>query len=307
MRTAAQLIERALAIDARFGAWSKGPSATEEEKCERAVAAVKKAVDDDPALSTRSISVFAQGSYRNRTNIRAESDVDVCVKCDDVFFADYPTGTTKETFGNVERDYKYSQFKKEVENALVQHFGQSSVTRGNKAFDIHENSYRIDADVVPVFGHRRYFIGSEKKYYIHHGVEFRPDGGGQIINWPQHNYDNGIAKRERTRHRYKKIVRVLKHLRNEMQSDGVAAANNVASFLIECLVWNAPNELFGTPTLTRDVECILRELIKLTSLDDYCQEWGEVNELKYLFCGGQPWTRDQAHNFLCATRDYVRL
>src|SRR5437762_1580488 len=230
MKTLTQMIEHALALETRFAAWAKGPGKTEEEKCDNAVTAIKKAIADDPDLSKRRVSVFAQGSYRNRTNIRAESDVDVCVRCDEVFFADYPEGTSNETFGNQDADYKYSQFKNDLESALVRHFGRTSVTRGNKAFDIHENTYRVDADVVSAFEHRRYNLRVDGSHFINYGVELRPDNGGKIINWPDQNYENGVAKRERTKLRYKKIVRILKNLRNEMQSNGVPEAKDIASF-----------------------------------------------------------------------------
>lgn len=305
MKTLTQMIEHALALETRFATWAKGPAKTEEEKCERAVTAIQKAIENDPTLSKRKTAVFAQGSYQNRTNIRAESDVDVCVRCDDVFFPAYPEGTTRETFGNQEADYKFVQFKSDVENALVRHFGRAAVTRGNKAFDIHENTYRVDADVVPAFEHRRYTLRADGTHFINYGIEFRPDNGNSIINWPDQNYENGVAKRERTKLRYKKIVRILKNLRCEMQSDGVAQAENVASFLIECLVWNAPDNLFGNPTLATDVESVLRDLILKTSAEASCKEWGEVNELKYLFRAKQPWTREQAHNFLSAAWTYL--
>jgi tRNA nucleotidyltransferase (CCA-adding enzyme) len=81
MKTLTQLIEHAQALETSFAAWAKGPGKTEEEKSDNAVSAIKKAIANDPTLSKRSVSVFAQGSYRNRTNIRAESDVDVCVRC----------------------------------------------------------------------------------------------------------------------------------------------------------------------------------------------------------------------------------
>lgn len=301
----ANLYTPTLKWEDQFKTWAQGPSKTEEEKCARAELAVRKSIQSDATLSKKNVKVFVQGSYANRTNIRAESDVDVCVCCEDVFFAEYSPGTNKETFGNSDSNYTYSQFKNDVENALVNHLGRSAVTRGNKAFDIHENTYRIDADAVPTFEHRRYFLGSDGKYYIHYGVELRPDAGGRIINWPQQNYDNGVAKRARTQLRFKKIVRILKNLRNAMQEDDVVQAKDIASFLIECLVWNASDSLFGNSSFTADVRGILADLITRTSTDANCNEWGEINELKYLFRVSQPWTRQQAHDFLCAAWLYL--
>lgn len=305
MNTMANLYTRTLKWEDQFKTWAQGPAQTEAEKCDRAVTAIKKAIQADSVLSRRSVAVFAQGSYNNRTNIRRESDVDVCVCCDDVFFGDYPQGMTKETFGFISSDYTFPQFKNDVERALVAYFGRAGVTRGNKAFDTHENTYRVDADAVPTFEHRRYYLATDGKYYFHRGVQLFPDAGDKIINWPQQHYDNGVAKRSRTQLRFKKMVRILKNLRNEMQSDGIPQANNVASFLIECLVWNAADNLFGNPTLTVDVEQILRSLIGLTADDTSCGKWVELNQLKWLFHPTQPWTRQQAHNFLCAAWLYL--
>jgi predicted nucleotidyltransferase len=60
-----------------------------QTKCDNAVRAVRKAIDCSDKLNIRSIEVFAQGSYANRTNVRKDSDIDICVLCIDTFFPDY--------------------------------------------------------------------------------------------------------------------------------------------------------------------------------------------------------------------------
>ena len=140
----------------KFQSWAKPPSETEQEKCDNAERAVRKAINASSALENRSIRVFPQGSYHHRTNVRWDSDVDICVLCTDTFFFDLPNGMAREDFDFDPATYSYPQYKNEVENALVSYFGRGSVRRGNKAFDIHENTYRVDADVVACFEHRRY-------------------------------------------------------------------------------------------------------------------------------------------------------
>lgn len=160
---------------------------------------------------------------------------------------------------------------------------------------------------MPCFEHRRYtgerlYDGS---YYYLSGTEFRPDSGGRVINWPQQHYENGVAKNDATGNRFKYITRVLKRLRNEMADKGITAAKPIPSYLIECLVWNVPNEGFGHDTYTADVRYVLAHTFNETINDEKCSEWREVNELKYLFRIGQPWTRQQAHDFLSAAWDYI--
>ena len=90
-----------------------------------------------------------------------------------------------------------------------------------------------------------------------------------------------------------------------MDEKNVAAAKPIPSFLIECLVWNVPNVGFGHDTYTADVRWALAYLFNNTMKSEDCSEWGEVNELKYLFRGGQSWTLQQAHAFVSAAWDYL--
>ena len=65
--------------ESSFAFWAQSPSKTEEERCERVIRAIRSAVAGSPKLQTRKILVFTQGSFRNRVNVRQDSDVDVGV------------------------------------------------------------------------------------------------------------------------------------------------------------------------------------------------------------------------------------
>ena len=289
--------------ESTFRSWGQPPSQTERDKCENAEQAVRKAIAANPILGSRRIRVFAQGSYANRTNVRQDSDVDICVLCRDVFYYDLPAGILRETYGITAAKYEYAQFKNEVGAALIDYFGYSAVTRGNKAFDVHANSYRVDADVVAAFEYRRYTSASA----YHEGTKMLPDNGGDVINWPTQNYDNGVSKNQRTGERFKAMVRIMKRLRNEMNESDIGAAKPIPSFLNECLVWNVPDEGFGHDTYKEDVRYVIAHLWNDTRTVDACGEWGEINELKYLFRSGQPWNREQTNTFLQAAWNFVGL
>jgi len=286
-----------------FVSWSKPPSDTEQAKAENAEKSIKSAISDHPRLSSMDLTVFAHGSYKANTNIRLDSDVDICVRLNSSFFYRLPDNPPNrpEDFGIIANGFQYSEFKDLVEAALTKKFGASHVTRGKKAIDVHENSYRLDADVVPAFEHRRY---QQDRSFLK-GIEFRPDNGGKIINWPEQTYENGVQKNINTGKRYKQIIRILKKLRNYLQENNVAAAKDISSSLIESLVWNVPNFKFGHDTYGDDLREVLAHTFNATLNDQDCGEWGEVNELKYLFKGQQPWTREQAHDFLSACWNFV--
>jgi len=288
--------------EAQFREWAKPPGKTEQERCENAVSAIRNAIKESDKLSARSVSVFAHGSYRNNTNVRKDSDVDIGILCTDTFFYDpLPEGWTEERLGFSDATYHYEQYKNEVEEALVYYFGRSAVKRGNKAFDIHETSYHVEADVAAFFEHRRYLTNGT---YLE-GVELRTDKEDRrIINWPEQHYTNGCRKNSSTGTRFKSIVRVLKALSDEMTEEDVNAAN-IPGFLIECLVWNVPDSDFQNPTYRDDVRAALAFLFNNTRSYEDCKEWGEVSELIYLFHSDQKWTWQQAHAFTSAAWDYI--
>ena len=280
--------------EATFKNWAQPPGKTEQAKCNNAVQVIRNAIDKSPNLNQRSTTVFPQGSYRNRTNVRTESDVDICVLCTDTFFYKLPDGVEPDDFGIIPSSYSYFDYKNDVEDALVTYLGWEAVTRGNKAFDVHENTYRVDADVVACFEYRRY----RRNGNYTKGVAFNTDQKRRIVNWPEQNYENGVTKNNATGRRFKALVRILKQLRNEM-------ADTTPSYLIESLVWNVHNIGFGNETYTADVRYALAHLWDNTRSFDNCKEWGEINELKYLFRDSQPWTREQANTFLYDAWNYV--
>lgn len=289
--------------ESQFIAWSKPPGQTEQDRCENAISVIKNAVKSSKELQTRNISVFVQGSYQNNTNVRKESDVDVGIICYDTFFYDLPQETTAEDFDITPATYDYVQFKNEVEEALVNYFGRSAIKRGNKAFDVHENTYHVEADVAPFFEHRRYTVeGTPLK-----GVELRPDNGkpSRVINWPDQHYSNGVNKNNNTGKRFKSLVRIFKSLCNEMSENGISESINIPGFLIECLVWNVPDSQFGSNTYTNDLYNCIVHLYNNTKTDETCSEWGEVSELKYLFRLNQKWTRQGANQFILACWNYI--
>jgi len=113
----------------KFRTWAQSPSESETKRAENAEQMVRNAIRASSKLAARNIKVFAQGSYRNRTNIRQESDVDIGVLCDDTFFYELPSGTTRESHGITQATYFYTQFKNEVGEALIDYFGVGAVTR----------------------------------------------------------------------------------------------------------------------------------------------------------------------------------
>jgi predicted nucleotidyltransferase len=103
--------------EATFVSWGAAPGPTEQTKCDNAERAVRKAISASAKLNAKSIEVFAQGSYANRTNVRQDSDVNVCVLCTDTFFPNYSMseGLSDVALGHTDAPYVYAEFKNDVD------------------------------------------------------------------------------------------------------------------------------------------------------------------------------------------------
>ena len=294
-----------------FSFWAQPPSRTEEQRAENAIRGIRNAVNGSTKLNQRSIKVFTQGSHRNRVNVRQDSDVDVGVMLYDSFLVEYPEGKTSADFGNHDADYSYSQFKNELEEALVDRFDRAAVKRGNKAFNIRENTYHVEADVVPLFEFRQYWESGDYRA----GVALMTDQGRRIENYPERlveywpstplHYENGVSKNDDTRRRFKGAVRILKKIRSEMEEADSSSAKAIPGYLLECMIWNVPNAAFTGSTWDARIQAVLLHIWSNTKDDARSKSWCEVDDIKYLFRAFQTWTRQDAHTFIDETWSYV--
>lgn len=292
-----------------FRRWSRPASDTEDEKRDWTERAIREAIQDSSELSGRSVRVFAKGSYKNNTNVRLDSDVDVAVEFQEIFYwgaTDNAAGMSGADLGITpySGSYQPERFKDDVERALVNRFGASAVDRGNKAIHVRENRSSLAADVVPCFTYRRYYAPGYGYGPLHYqGIQVHPDSGAWIENWPEQNYENGVAKNNTTSRRYKRVVRILKRLENDMLDKGINA--EVPSFLTECLVYNVPNQGFWDDSYQENVRYALVHLYNGTLEGGGADEWVEVNGLKWLFRSTQRWSKTEARTFLSSAWNYL--
>ncbi len=105
----------------------------------------------------------------------------------------------------------------------------------------------IDADVVPCLQQRRYLsypaYGSPR--WIE-GIWIPSRSGGRIVNYPKEHRANGQRKNQETGERYKPTVRQVKRLRRRAVGAGLVAVDQAPGYLLECMVYNAPDwEFYG--------------------------------------------------------------
>ena len=278
--------------------WCQPASNTEESKISNAINMIKDAISKSQELADLDIEVFVQGSYANNTNVRTNSDVDVTIMLKSTVFYELIDGLNSSDYGFTEGQISFSEYKERVIRALINKFGKENLALGNKSVKISSNSYHVDADAVIAFQFRNYkTINSSRHDRFIEGIKFISNNGAHVVNYPKQHIQNGIEKNKATNHEYKNLVRIFKHIRNNMVDDSIVDGDKISSFLVECLIWNVPNNVIsGYSTWSETVQNAISYLYNEINQNKHL-EWGEVSEYLYLF-RSRKWSDTDAKNFL---------
>ena len=203
-----------------------------------------------------SIDLFLQGSYRNATNIRGDSDVDVVVVLKETYTRDTSRLTQPqqqaEARGYQPATYQWWEFRRDVIASLVAYYGVQYVEVGNKSIKIKGQPGRLPADVVPAIDHWVYTsygltLLTQATNYVE-GIAFWDLAGNKIVNFPKQHIENGQFKNGlfRANGNYKPTVRMFKNAREYLIDKRRLAEGVAPSYFVECLLYNVPDTMFGT-------------------------------------------------------------
>ena len=185
--------------------------------------------------------VYLQGSYKNTTNIRGDSDVDVVVELNSCFYSNL-TEEQKRRREFTKGKYTFSDFRSLVSDAISHYYKHYQIEDNNKCFRV--TGTRLPADVVACVQYRNYtnpdFSDSNVK-----GMTFwTKNNPRQIINYPKVHYGNGVNKHQTTHNYYKPTVRMFKNIRTYLVNQNMISSDLVPSYFLECLIYNIPNDKF---------------------------------------------------------------
>lgn len=284
--------------------WIQPSSPHEQEQQDRARRMVFDAVEKHAAFQGFDITTYVKGSYRNNTNVRRDSDVDVVVECREVFYyeTDAPNPSVARRPVSYTGIWTPELWRREVTAAMRTAFGASGIdTSGAIAIRVDEvPGSRPSADVVPSFDYRDYTDDASFSRWDRGSCVFPKNSEDKVVNWPQQQLDNGIAKNNRTGGRYKDFVRALKNAENMLAAEGVIS--DLPSYFMECLVFNAPDGVLtagGVDEAFR--ETLLNMFADLNDGTAYA-DWVEPNWKKWLFKGGhQKWSVDDGLQLVAST------
>lgn len=284
--------------EAQLDVWAKQGSVTQSQQTYEAVRKILAA--SDAPYHNRSHSIFLQGSYGNDTNIYADSDVDVVIVTDSVYYPDTDALNEAQlaTFNAkfVRAEYQYAHFKQDVVAQLTKCFG-TDVKPGKKAIFVKGNGSRRDADVLAAAEHRRYTGIGES---FHRGIIFWTTDGTKIVNFPKQHSANCTTKHQGTNSWFKPCVRILKNMRNRMIADGFLADGVAPSYFLEGMLYNVPNDKFGDSYINT-IANSLNWLLTCDRSKLLC-----ANEMYFLLHPSSPvtWRAEKMHTYLDAVVKY---
>jgi hypothetical protein len=287
--------------ESQLTTWSSQGSITQSAQT---YSTIKLALESKgTTYADKDYEIFLQGSYGNDTNVYADSDVDVVIMINSLFFRDLSrlppeqAAAYKRSFEDAK--YGYSDFKTAVVAILSTRFA-NDVSLGNKAAWIKPNAGRRNADVLISAQFRRYheFHDHSNQRYDE-GIGFLSAGGKLTENFPKQHSANLTKKHQDTDKRLKPVVRVFKNMRNHMRDKKRLAEGIAPSYFIESMLYNVPTDKF-TASYADTVAACHDWLTQTDQTKLVC-----ANYTHWLVRAGEhtSWAPENFTKFLAAVRD----
>jgi hypothetical protein len=176
-----------MTLEEKLSGWTGPSSPTEQDKQERTERMIRDAVKNHAAFDGCSLTVYTKGSSANNTNVKADSDVDVAVQCDEAMYWDEATKRTFSSTGSYQGIWTPPKLRAELQAALIAKFSGQVDSSGSTALRIRSGTARVDADVVPCFDYR-YYLSSGR---YHNGAKAFKKDGNSLVNYPEQQLENG--------------------------------------------------------------------------------------------------------------------
>ena len=162
-------------------------------------AAIRKALAQHQWPDHVRYVTYLQGSYRNNTHLRRQSDVDVVVELtslpvrDGSRLSDSQRRLLDKDFP--EPAYGWRRFRGDVRSAIAGSLGDSRVREGKKTFKLVMESPEIPVDVVVAVRYLTYTeYSGQRSYKCTEGLGlYLPAEGRWAVNYPHLHRRNGVS------------------------------------------------------------------------------------------------------------------
>jgi len=265
---------------------------------------IKSCIENVKWNSDLNYDIYLQGSYKNSTNIRGNSDVDLVVELRSTFYHNANSLSAEEAkeFNEFYGPGKYelSSFKKAVLDELSRHYGSNNVTEGNKSIKVKGSNGRLDADVICCAQYREYksFSRSNPQNYIEGITFWQKNDGRQIRNFPKQHFDNGVEKNKNAGSNYRTTTRIIKNMKARLVEMGRIDKTLAPSYYVESMLYNVPSGSFNQ-SYFQDIIGIILHFLSTQANTGQLSKFLCQNKCRYLFSGNDPhWNEQQCKTFI---------
>ena len=249
---------------------------------------IRDAIASDDRLMEFRHEVLLQGSYKNNTNLRKDSDVDlvVCLAYRlSPGLAELSGNRLQENASHQAAHKHWQSFRQRALRVMRNTYGDA-VTSGRKTIKLAKGDLPADADLVVTLSYKE-------------GIAlYLPDERRWIASFPQQHHEQGRKKDEATGRRLKRTVRMFKAARNRLVERKMLTKDDAPSYFIECLLFNVPDRLFAprlAPTYTG-----IFDWLRTATLAKFKSQSGHVE----LFGSGpEQWSQKKARGFVRASQE----
>jgi hypothetical protein len=219
---------------------------------------LRRALGRSPLLDGRPYEIFGQGSRVNNTYIEHSSDIDL------VLMLKAPSESVWSESDWSASDWSASGWE-EFRDDVLAVLGESYAVRmGRRCVNV-DDPDSLFGEMVDIL------VATEYRRSGEQGVFFRDQEGRAIVNFPKQHRRNGDAKDRRTGGRFKEVVRAVKSVRRLAERERMLVEGTAPSYLLECLLYNVPDEVYRTPSLGEAYRGAL-DWLRRSPLDDLlCQ------------------------------------
>ena len=244
---------------------------------------------------------YLQGSYRNNTHLRRQSDVDVVVELtsipvrDGSLLPDSQRGLLHRSFP--EPEYGWLRFRRDVLRAITAGFGESRVREGRKTIKLVMESPEIPVDVVVAVRYLKYTeYSSQRSNKKVEGLGLSlPAESRWTVSYPHLHRRNGVGKEKATNWWFRRCIRMFKNARAQLVEEGRLAPATARSYQIECLLYNVLDGL-----LRGSYQAAYSSALYWLQSNDLSR-FSSQNKLLLLFDGGpDSWNEKDARTLIDA-------
>jgi len=279
--------------------WSNPGADDSAKTTQRRVSNVLDSDNSIPVQKDKDLNVFLQGSYKNSTNIYADSDVDLVVKLESTYHRDlsqlsstqkseYKSWTSKASYG-------WEEFHEDVTKTLRKKYGANAVSVEDRAVVLDSDSLPLPADILVCQQYRRYkrFRSSSDQDYYEGVVFWDRSTDEKIVSYPKIHFSNGADKNDDTHKRFRETVRIFKNARSYLVDKNEIEEGLAPSYFIECLLYNVPSGKYDHGLKNR-YQSVVNWLVNNEIDGFHCQ-----NEIQDLFGNkSTQWSTSDANRFI---------